>query len=54
MKDLRCISFTSKGTTEILVAGIQSVMFAIDIDKGAITREVTTSNIGILGDSNGL
>jgi PAB-dependent poly(A)-specific ribonuclease subunit 2 len=43
MKDLRCVSFTSKGTTEILVAGVQGTMFSIDVDKGVITKEVTTS-----------
>ncbi|ROW03387.1 hypothetical protein VSDG_01414 [Cytospora chrysosperma] len=31
MKDLRCMSFTSKATSEILVAGLQDTMFVIDI-----------------------
>jgi len=40
MKDLRCMSFTSKGTSEILVAGCQDVMFKIDVEKGRIIEEV--------------
>ena len=34
------MSFTSKGTSEILVAGCQEVMFKIDVEKGRITEEV--------------
>jgi PAB-dependent poly(A)-specific ribonuclease subunit 2 len=40
MKDLRCMSFTSKGTNEIIVAGLQDQMFVIDVNKGEITKEV--------------
>jgi PAB-dependent poly(A)-specific ribonuclease subunit 2 len=40
MKDLRCMSYTSKGTSEILVAGLQDVMFTIDVDKGTVTKQV--------------
>lgn len=40
MKDLRCMSFTSKGTNEIIVAGLQDQMFIIDVNKGEITKEV--------------
>lgn len=40
MKDLRCMTFTSKGTSEILVAGWQEQMFTIDVDKGTITKQV--------------
>ncbi len=43
MKDLRCMSFTSKGTSEILVAGVQAQMFTIDVNKGEITKEVCFS-----------
>lgn len=43
MKDLRCMSYTSKGTSEILVAGLQDQMFVIDVDKGIITKQVPTS-----------
>lgn len=40
MVDLRCMSYTSKGTSEILVAGLQNQMFQIDVEKGTITRQV--------------
>ena len=40
MKDLRCMSYTSKGASEILVAGLQDVMFTIDVDKGTVTKQV--------------
>ena len=40
MTDLRCMSYTSKGASEILVAGLQNSMFTIDVDKGRVTREV--------------
>ncbi|KAI9893977.1 MAG: poly(A)-specific ribonuclease [Vezdaea aestivalis] len=39
---LRCMSFTSKGTTEVLVAGHQDTMFLIDVEKGLILREIST------------
>lgn len=42
MKDLQCMSFTSKGATEILVAGIQNTMFVIDVVKGEIVKQVGT------------
>jgi PAB-dependent poly(A)-specific ribonuclease subunit 2 len=34
------MSYTSKGTSEILVAGLQDQMFTIDVEKGAITKQV--------------
>lgn len=40
MKDLRCMSYMSKGNAEILVAGCQDVMFKIDVEKGRIVEEV--------------
>lgn len=40
MKDLRCMSFTSKGTNEIIVAGLQDQMFVIDVNKGEVIKEV--------------
>jgi len=40
MTDLCCMSFTSKGTNELLVAGCQAYMYKIDIDKGIITSTV--------------
>jgi PAB-dependent poly(A)-specific ribonuclease subunit 2 len=42
MKDLYCMSFTSRGTSEILVAGYQDSMFVIDLNKGEITKQVWT------------
>ncbi|XXG95724.1 poly(A)-specific ribonuclease [Hypoxylon texense] len=42
MQDLRCMSFTSKGTAEILVAGEQDKMFVIDTNKGEITKQLPT------------
>jgi len=32
--------FTSKGTSEILVAGWQDTMFVIDVNKGEIVKRV--------------
>lgn len=43
MKDLRCMSFTSKGTGEILVAGMHDQMFVIDVHRGEITRKASHS-----------
>lgn len=40
MRDLRCMSFTSKATSEILVAGVQDTMFVIDTNKGEIVKRV--------------
>lgn len=34
------MSYTSKGTSEILVAGLQDQMFTIDVDKGTVTKQV--------------
>ena len=34
------MSYTSKGAAEILVAGLQTSMFTVDVDKGVIVREV--------------
>ncbi|KAH0559633.1 hypothetical protein GP486_003846 [Trichoglossum hirsutum] len=44
MKDLRCMSYTSKGNSEVLVAGMQSTMFTVDVDRGQVTREITTED----------
>jgi PAB-dependent poly(A)-specific ribonuclease subunit 2 len=38
--DLRCMSFTSKDATELLVAGTQSLMFKVDVERGVITEIV--------------
>lgn len=39
------MSFTSKGTAEILVAGEQDKMFVIDTNKGEITKQVGTYHV---------
>ncbi|KAI0844665.1 PAB-dependent poly(A)-specific ribonuclease subunit PAN2 [Daldinia vernicosa] len=44
MQELRCMSFTSKGTAEILAAGEQDKMFVIDINKGEITKQLPTEH----------
>ena len=40
-KDLRCMSFASKGNQEILVAGCQDVMFKINVEKGIVAQAVS-------------
>lgn len=40
MKDLRCMSFTSKGTGEIIAAGLQNTMLVVDLNKGEVTEQV--------------
>ena len=40
MTELRCVSYTSKGTSEMIVAGLQTSMFTVDVEKGMITRKV--------------
>ncbi|KAF2421174.1 PAB-dependent poly(A)-specific ribonuclease subunit pan2 [Tothia fuscella] len=37
-RELHCMSFTSKGTNEVLVAGRQATMFKVDLEKGIITE----------------
>ncbi|KAI0392158.1 PAB-dependent poly(A)-specific ribonuclease subunit PAN2 [Xylariaceae sp. FL0594] len=44
MKELRCMSFTSRGTVEILVAGEQDTMFVIDTNKGEIIKQVPSAH----------
>lgn len=40
---MRCMSFTSKATSEILVAGLPGTMFVIDVNKGEIVKRVCKS-----------
>lgn len=45
------MSFTSKGTQEILVAGLQENMLVVDLSKGEVVKQVqgptsSTSNRG--------
>ncbi|EEU47284.1 uncharacterized protein NECHADRAFT_91728 [Fusarium vanettenii 77-13-4] len=44
MDDLRCMSFTSKGTAEIIVAGLQDTMLVIDLIKGDVVKQVPTEH----------
>jgi PAB-dependent poly(A)-specific ribonuclease subunit 2 len=37
------MSYTSKGTSEIIVAGFQDQMFVIDVEKGIVMKQVTSS-----------
>nr|POE75484.1 pab-dependent poly(a)-specific ribonuclease subunit pan2 [Quercus suber] len=41
MTDLRCMSFTSRNTDEIVVAGRQRQMYRIEIAKGVVTEILT-------------
>lgn len=34
------MSFTSKGTAEIIVAGLQDTMLVIDLNKGEVVKQV--------------
>lgn len=34
------MSFTSKGTTELLAAGLQDTMLVIDLNKGEVMKQV--------------
>ncbi|KAK8037895.1 PAB-dependent poly(A)-specific ribonuclease subunit PAN2 [Apiospora phragmitis] len=44
MKELRCMTWTSKGTAEILVAGEQDKMFVVDVNKGEVTKQIPTEH----------
>jgi PAB-dependent poly(A)-specific ribonuclease subunit 2 len=37
--DLQCMTFT-KGTNEVVLAGVQDQMFKVDLDKGVVTEYV--------------
>ena len=45
MRDLQCMSFLSKDSTEILVAGCQNAMCKIDVERGNVIQEVKVRNI---------
>lgn len=42
MKNLSCMSYLGKGNAFIVVAGCQSTMTKIDIERGRIVEEVRT------------
>lgn len=35
------MTFTSKGTVEILLAGLQENMLVVDLNKGEVTKQVS-------------
>lgn len=41
MTDLRCMSFTNRKEEELLVAGCQTQMYRINVDKGTVTETLT-------------
>ncbi|RBR26581.1 uncharacterized protein FIESC28_00578 [Fusarium coffeatum] len=47
MKDLRCMSFTSKGTAEIIAAGWQDTMLVVDLNKGEVTKQVSSMRMTV-------
>jgi hypothetical protein len=40
MKDLTCMSYTSRGTSEVVVAGQSPGLFRVNVDRGSIVNEV--------------
>jgi PAB-dependent poly(A)-specific ribonuclease subunit 2 len=40
------MSFTSKGTAEIIVAGLQNLMLVIDLIKGEVVKQVWKPSTG--------
>ncbi|KAI1000322.1 PAN2-PAN3 deadenylation complex catalytic subunit [Podosphaera aphanis] len=44
MIDVRCMSYTSGAMAEILVAGLQSQMFVINVEKGSISKRLHTEH----------
>ena len=48
MKDLQCMSFTSKGASEIIVGGWQDTMFVIDVVKGEIVKQVGAPDLPLV------
>lgn len=43
-QSLSCMAFTSRGTSEVLVGGGQSVMFTVNLERGTIASETTTDD----------
>ncbi|PHH66549.1 hypothetical protein CDD81_7024 [Ophiocordyceps australis] len=44
MTDMRCMGFTSKGTTEVLVAGLQDKLLLVDLNKGEVVKQLKTEH----------
>lgn len=45
MVNLYCMSFLGKDSSEILVAGCQSTMYRIDVEKGVVLQEVDLQSL---------
>lgn len=44
MIDLRCMSFTTKGASEVMLAGMQDKMLIVDLNKGEVTKKIPTDH----------
>ncbi|KAK9492754.1 ubiquitin carboxyl-terminal hydrolase-domain-containing protein [Lipomyces doorenjongii] len=44
MKDLTCMSYTSRGTSEVVVAGQGPGLFRINVDRGSMVNEVPSDD----------
>jgi PAB-dependent poly(A)-specific ribonuclease subunit 2 len=40
--DLQCMTFVARGSSELLVAGLQDQMFKIDVERGEIIQYVSS------------
>lgn len=40
MENLRCMTFISKSSSEVLIAGLQDTMLLVDLQKGEISKRV--------------
>ena len=45
------MSFTSKGTHELLIAGYQDTMFKVDVEKGTVIQTVSMARDFLVGHS---
>ncbi|KAK6354956.1 poly(A)-specific ribonuclease [Orbilia brochopaga] len=44
MFDLRCMSYTSKGTSEVIAGGIQKSLLTINLDRGTVINEIPSED----------
>ncbi|EPS41531.1 hypothetical protein H072_4574 [Dactylellina haptotyla CBS 200.50] len=44
MFDLRCMSYTSKGTSEVIAGGIQRSLLTINLDRGTVINELPSED----------
>ena len=40
MTNLTCMSYTNRGTSELLVGGLQKTMVTVNLDRGTVISEV--------------